>query len=939
MNPFDLLINEHPIQSSLTPLEFYKEISSPSLPNPTSNTPVGFSSNKKPVDLQSLFDSNKQDQGFWTEQSNTNRYGKPGYEYEPRANMEKIYADNQSSTEAWGAQLLRAWDMGKSFYQSSYIGTGRAVKSALKNNWDSYSSFNQLEQITENLQRDLREHTDPIYRSGEEAWYSPKGFLGDLTPSLVGFTGAAVVTGIQDAIVGKGLSKGIAAGVAAGPVGWALLGAGAAGVASLFSDKAEETLGDNTTNYLIGAIVGGGTAGFLNKAFSSIKLGRTAATEAKVILEATKKAPEFRQLLDASLSANVGKAIKSFTSEIALSNIKNRLPQLGVSLAKNYMYAGAESGMEAMDAQIDYLKSFYDEKEKSGQFVSDDEKLKLQTDVASMGKDVYKLNKVINTLFNFSMMGDIISGAAYRAGVKDLGLIYKEGIFAADKSLAKQFLKSEALHTALEEGSQEFLQLVISEGSKNSLKNRAKQDYATSYLESAKHLLTSKEGIQEFLAGAISGVGIHQSSALFRGANEAANGGSFKEGYTGINETYRDTIIKALNEQKGKIDKIAKSSKSNINDSNLDEAIWDMFYYATRVDQHGLFKSFINDAFTKDESLKQMFAKDTPEATQANIEKTKNDILRKADRVRKNYDNFVEYFSNPYTTGLINSKDKDVKEKARIFDDLVSESARLLYLKQNNIEEAVTFRKDLDNHLAGTPIYEFFKDNSIFDFSSDGVSRFKKAVADERFIMDSLNEKDPIREKRLSLLEDSVNRFVEEDTNKVPGLEKLYNPMVDYLLHMYNISNGHLAAFTYLKNKKVFKGNPNIIANKLGISVKEYNEVKDLFKNGNPIPASVSGLDILNSLYNLKRVNTTLTVVTNDLENLTDRDKQATYIDYIHSLRQQVKTEVVEDAKNINNQKDSELREKLVGVDSDSQKLYQALDSLGIIDIREISCD
>ena len=198
--------------------------------------------------------------------------------------------------------------------------------------------------------------------------------------------------------------------------------------------------------------------------------------------------------------------------------------------------------------------------------------------------------------------------------------------------------------------------------------------------------------------------------------------------------------------------------------------------------------------------------------------------------------------------------------------------------------------------------------------------------------MDSLNEKDPIREKRLSLLEDSVKRFVEEDTNKVPGLEKLYNPMVDYLLHMYNISNGHLVAATYLENKKVFKGNPNIIANKLGISVKEYNEVKDLFKNGNPIPGSVSGLDILNSLYNLKRVNTTLTV-------LTDRDKQATYIDYIHSLRQQVKTEVVEDAKNINNQKDSELREKLVGVDSDSQKLYQALDSLGIIDIREISCD
>ena len=944
MNPFDLIINEHPIKSALTPLEFYKELNAPIDVNPTSKPTVGFSNNinfsnnRKTNNLQELFDNNKTETGFWTEQTNTDRYNKPNYTYEPRANMEKVYSNLQSSGEALNAQLKRAWDMGSSFYMDSYIGSGRAIKNAMKGKWDSLSSFNQLEQIKENLQQDMRERTDPIYRSGEEAWYSSKGFLGDLIPSFIGLTGAAVATGVQDMVVGSAMRKGVAAGISSGPIGWALLGAGASGLGFMFSDKAEEVFGENTANYLAGAIAGGGISGLLMKAFTSVKVGSQATKEASSIINSFKKSKNFKMALDDVITTNLSQ-LKSNLKNITLSNTINRLPTLGVSFAKNYMYAGAESGMEAMTAQVDYLKDYYAEKEKKGEYISDDDKLKLQADVVSMGKDVYHLNKVINTLFNVSMMGDIISGASFKSNVGNLGILYKDGLFKASKyGLTKDILK-ESLKTTLEEGSQEWLQLVISEGSKNALKKKAQQDYSHSYLETAKDLLTSKEGILEFLGGAISGVGIHQSSSIFRGLQERAKGGEFMTGYSGVNNSYRNQIINSLNNQKDKIDKITKSAKTDNSNSDLDEAIWDMFYYATKADQHGLFKSFIEDSFNKDDNVRQMFDKSTPEETKSNIETIKNEILTKADRIKKSYNNFIEYFSNPYTTGLIDKKDKDVKEKARIFDDLVSESARLLYTQENKIEEALKFRQSLEQNLANTPIYQFFKDNSIFDFNSDGVTAFKQSLKDERFIIDSLGEKDKVRLARLNLLEKSVEDFENNQESKLPGYEKFYNPMLDYLIHLHNITDSHILTHDYYQNKQTKKGNPNLIAQKLGIPVSEFKQARELVFNNEAIPVNVSGIDLLSSLHNLKRVNTILTVVSTDLKQFTNKDTQKAYIDYIYQLRQDVKKEIQEDIRNINSVEDADVREKLVGVDSDSQKLYQALDSLGIINIMDISCD
>jgi len=966
MNPFDLLINEHPIKSVLEPSDFLLELNKPLEALPTINPPEqgGFSSKEsQPVDLQSYFNKNaKKEQGFYAAQSTAARYNNPNAVYDPLLDNEKIYSDNQSASEAWGIQFKKGIDNLKSFYLTSYIDTGKTLRAGAHGKFDVYGSLNSIEQLNAHLRTIASEYEDPLYRTGNESWYSPKGFLGDLVPSIIGYGGGGALVGLQDFVVGTGIKAGVALAAATGALpAAAILGAALGGVGSLFSDKAGDVLGENTTNYLVGAITGGGlTAGGMG-IVKGMKLAIAEASALKGGINAIEKSSKFRQILDQTVAGNLANITKDIVKGIPLANLKNRIPQLGVTLAKNYIYAAAESGMEAMNAQTDYLSKLHEESISKGIVYKDEELLQFHKDAVDMGKDVYNMNKIINTLFNATTYGDVIAGAAFKANTKNLGIIFKEGVFQSGKYSVAKHMAVEQLKDSTSEGIQELSQLIVSESSKKRLEDRNKSSYGSVYLEEGLRLITSKEGLQEFLSGFVSTVGTSQFAQISRGLRATASGltggqrATFAEGYTGINNSYKKAIIESMNKNSEKIDQLAKSKNPTLEDKdNLDEAIWDMFSYATRVGQQQLFTEYIKEGFVKDSPEMSVFKKDTPEKTQEAIENAKAEILEKAERVSKHYKNFIEFYSNPFTAGLIASKDKNTnKDKAAIFDELVHSSARLLFTKENKINQANETRQLLDKQLADSPIYEFFRDRQIFDFDSDGVSAFKKAVAEERFIIDSLGEKDPIRETRLALLERSVNNFEEKqkalpaDQKIDPRLGKLYNPMLSYLIDMLEVSDSHIKGIHHVATNMQYRedGKPVLnmtsrqIAERSGISLQEAKQVRAMFNNGKTIGDPTTGNKILYALHNLHKVNMDLTLITNDLSNMMDETKQKEYVDYLFEAREKAKKETIALARQTPTEISRNLQEKLTGVDADSKELYLSLHRLGLIDLSELNCE
>lgn len=966
MNPFDLLINEHPINSVLNPSDFLLELNKPLDPLPSLTPPEqgGFSSKEsKPLDLQAYFSNNaKKEKGFYASQSTADRYDNPKAVYDPLWDNEKIYSDNQSSAEAWGIQFKKGFENLKSFYLTSYIDTGKALREGAHGKFDVYSSLNSIQQLDAHLRTLASEFNDPLYRTGDESWYSPKGFLGDLVPSIVGYGLGGALVGLQDFTVGTAIKAGVVAAAATGTLpAAAIFGAALGGVAGLFSNKAGEVLGENTANYLVGAAAGGGlTAGGMG-IVKGMKMALSEAAAIKAGVHAIENSSKFRKILDQTVAGNLAGIALDITKGIPLANLKSRLPQLGVTMAKNYMYSAAESGMEAMNAQTDYLSKLHEESMKKGIVYKDEELLQFHKDAVDMGKDVYNMNKIINTLFNVQTYGDVIAGAAFRANTKNLGILFKDGLFQKGKYALAKHMAVDQLVDSTVEGGQELTQLVISEASKKRLEEKNKSSYAEVYLKEAARLITSKEGLQEFLSGFVSTVGTKQFAQISRGIRAQASGltggqrATFKEGYTGVNAAYRDSIISAMNKNAEKIDKIAKSNKSTVESEDLlDEAIWDMFSYATKVGQQQLFTEYIKEGFAMKSPEMKIFERNTPEETQQVIDAAKQDILEKAERISKHYKNFIEYYSNPFTAGYIASKDKeDNKTKARIFDELVHSSARLLYTKENKINKANETRRLLDTQLNGSPIYEFFRDQQIWDFDSDGVAAFKEAIKGERFIIDSLSEKDPVRDKRLQLLERSVESFqahqdsLPADQKIHPSLQKLYNPMLDYLVHVLELSDDHIKGVTLLEEnggtredgKKVLNMTSRQIASKAGISLRHAKQIRAFFHQGKSLTDKNAPQRILESLYELQKVNRDLTLITNDLSNMMDESKQKEYINYLFAQGEKAKAEITAHAKSTPTEVAANVREKLSGVDADSQELYLSLHRLGLIDLSELKCD
>lgn len=963
MSPFDLLIAEHPVQTAQTPLEFYKQLDFPELPkfnnpvpNPTSTPTVGFvgntpkSSEPPAINLSEIMKGAKQEKGFFTEETNIARYHDKDYTYSPYADMEEVYASKQSNAEAWAGQWKRTADNFKSFYINGYVGIGRTAKELLGGSFDTYASFNKTEQYLDALQRDYREYTDPIYRSKDASWFAGNGDLGDLVPSVVGFGGAAIAGALQDFVMGRAITTGVAGAAGAlaagGPVA-ALAGAGVAaagaGIASLFSKTVEDAIGEQTSNFLLGSIVSGAGTSLIQKFTSAKNLSAASLRATQASNAAIKATPKFKQLLDVSLSANVAKAAEAFKKEMTAANIiGSRLPQLSITAVKSYLSAGAEAGMESMDAQLEYVANFYEEKERKGEEITLADKLMLQTDMVEMGKEVYNANKIINAVSNFVMFGDIMSGAAYKAGVKNMGLRYAEGKIL-DKSMIAKLSPIKLVGESLSEGVEEFSQLVVSTGAQERMKHKYTQSYSGAYLDAAAKLIQSKEGWKEFMAGALGGLGMMSAKKVYQGVLEkVVHKGSFLDGVTGINQEYKKSIIEVFKKNTDKIDRIAKSGKGVPQQEDFDDAIWDMFSLASKTGQVHLFNEYIEDTFTNNKDIDSMFRGATPDDIKEMKNTYKNEILKKAKRVQESYDIMHEYFKNPFMTNSMFKNVPDKKLRAQIYDDLVGESARLLFLKQNNIEDALNTRKQLDKVLGNSPIYEFFKDDSILDYDSDGVAAFKKAVADERLIINSLGDSNPVRAKRLDMLEKLLNDFTATpQADVIPGMEKFHNPMLGYLTQLFNISDNNITAHAYFEKFGVKRrGNPALTAKKLGISVAELKEMKEMFKNGTSLPETQSAQDIFEALHNMKKVNKNLTFITNDLSNMMDVNKQVAYVDYLMSLRESVKKGIDEDIKSITMSRSAEVKSNLdsLAIDSASKKLYKALDSLGLIDATTITC-
>jgi hypothetical protein len=297
------------------------------------------------------------------------------------------------------------------------------------------SFFNKPETLATYLQSLNEETYNPIFGKENAKWYEGRGWLGD-TYASSGFAAGAMVGGLIDYTVGAAQKAAVSTGIGAAVLGL--------GTVSLFNDTVRDTIGEENANIMIGMMGGGllsnaigGGVNTLTKTIpqASIPILRTA-------LKQFKNSDDFTKVLNSTVDNTIknlaGGTIFDATAQLAknvkIANTFNKGLTAGLTGAKMYLSSGAESGMEAIQAQYDYIGDKMLEAQKKGTVLSNEEYKKIYNESLDMSKKVYNMNRLLLGVSNSIEFGDIIKGTFAKNKLADYGIEYIK-----NKSLDESF--------------------------------------------------------------------------------------------------------------------------------------------------------------------------------------------------------------------------------------------------------------------------------------------------------------------------------------------------------------------------------------------------------------------------------------------------------------------------------------------------------------------
>jgi hypothetical protein len=817
-----------------------------------------------------------------------------GLKFNPNSDMEKLAEENQTTADVWGIQLHKMWDNAKNAWTNNYIGNGRFFNALQEGQFDNDAFFNTSEVIKSYLDSVQYDLDNPIYGKENASWYSPKGLLGDHVASF-GFTAGGLATAATDYVVGAGLKAGAATGLGAIAIGL--------GITALYNNDIRETIGEQNANFMLGMAMGGLAnnaiaavpGAFKLPPMQNIPLIKTALRDLKAGagFEAS-----FRNIIDNTIS-NVSKGTflekaSTLGNKVKTLNTLSKGLTAGLTGLKMYLSGGGEAGLEAVQAQYDYIGEKLDEANKSGKEVSEEEYNQIYKDSLSMSKDVYNLNRALLTFTNASTMGDLIRGSFARESMPELILKYvtnNEGkVLAKSTGSALKSWYKNSLKSSLMEGVEEGGQYTISEGSKEYLRKRAQNKSGLdSFLYGLEKTLTTEEGLTNVVSGILTGSVMSTFGDVSRGIASKNRGDTFKAGFTGYSEQKAKDVVGRLNKQFENIYNVTlNSDKTNLIldhklelknytpqlQQEIESHIYDQVINSIETGTSKGMKYFIKDYFSTEnkdspayQKLLQIYGSDKA------IETQRNTLLTKFDKAESAIKNFTEFYNNPYTVTQVEkvlkgkkgaAYEQETKDKAFIYDTMVKGAARAFLLHDSYSEQLIGLKEQIKKLTENYPIdispfitgnrnsYQALKDE--LDSRISTLEQTKTSL-DKEFGVDSAAQLKELNALKKDLI-DTEHELELEAVKEASKTQKEYvensiNPVIKFIEKLWNKEAAKSTDIEAILKTNVFKSH----------------------------------------LVNIQSLEETMFFLSKDLKSFTSQKEQAILIDYIYQKDQAFKTD------------------------------------------------
>jgi len=890
MNPYDInafqsnvvppLTFETGLSVNLPPIEqiHIPEIQSPDIDKHVLIAP-------KPKDAKELFaDINKGLNSkplyeFTYTQDKDRRYDNPNMRYNPTVDNEKLYENEQGQWGALKVQLGNAWNTLWNTYDNTYIGRGRTYSNLV--NLEGYekvknSFLNSGEQQNAYLDNINYMLEHPIYNADTEddSYFSMRGEFGNLIASS-GYTAAGVVTTLQDTVVGGLLKAGTGT-----PAGRAVVAALGIGTTALMNKDVQGAVGEELANRLSGMMLGGTESGLISSGWAKLFKGESTLKKLADIRKAAQAAKQNKNVFkqvgnyfdDMLYNAKAGTVLDKASGlgkEMLLKNTLVKGGKLASTFGKMYISSGAEAGVEALDAQAQYLEqrlTLDKDIEKDEKYYQD-----LEANIKSVGQQTYDLNRALLAVTNLTQFKDIVIGKSIANMAERAGVEYIGKKFVAKGSVGKELLKTFVTDN-LSEGVEEFGQLAISKGTvAHVLEKERGKSKIDSYFDETANLI-SPEGFKAFMSGMIMGSGISAVKGLFNASRAAVRGESVGKAVTGYDKEYSTQVANYLNQSANTFNTILTNSKkldpksTNIKEQ-VNEAIFDHAASSIQSGAYPALKDHLKSLFEAEKGSSDHELLLNAYGSDKAIEQAKTEIFSKLDQAKNSINNFTEYFDNPFTRdtidGFFDKDKKGTKEKKDMFDTLVNTAARAMYIQEDKTEE---FKKIVDQikpafQVTGNEVYDY---STFFTSNSAGWDTFKAQVNEDITTLNTAN---------------GITKLSLQERNKLKQLEKIQKDIASFEDEEKTV---------LAKPRPVQSGDTEMDKLKFTIESANYDLAT---KQANPIFRFIQqnnpnfDLRALKLLNQLQRTNEALALVTNDLDKLTTPKTQKQFVENLYKLR------------------------------------------------------
>ena len=887
MNPYDInafessfipaLTNEQGLNVNLPPIERVNipEIKSPDIDKHVLVQP-------KPKDVKELFaDINKQFEDdkplyeFTYTQDKDKRYNNPNMRYDPSLNMEKIYEEDQGQLGAFKVQIGSAWNTLHNSLDNLYTGTGRTVTNTV--NLEGYdkikNSFLNTELQENTYLNNLAYMVDnPVYNADptDDSYFSMRGEFGNLIASS-GYTAAGIVSTVQDQVLGSVMKAASVTGVGKAVV--AAIGAGALG---LTNKNAQALVGEDNANRIIGIVTGATESAAITAGWDKLFKGKDTLKQLAALRESAKAAKQNRNVFkelgnyfdDMVYNVKAGTTLdkaSGLSKSILVGNTLSKGGKILSTAGKMYLSAGAEAGVEALDAQAQYLEA----RIREDKDVVKDEKYyqDLKKNVIDVGQQTYDLNRLLLGATGFTQFSDIVMGSAIRNIAKDAGVEYIGKEFVAKGGIGKALLNT-FIKDNVSEGIEEFGQLAISKGTVAHVLDRERgKAKIDSYFDETANLI-SPEGFKAFMSGMIMGSGISAAKGLYNGSKNLLKGQSFGEGFSGYDKAYSTQVANHLNESAKVFNTILKNSQKLNPTTDIKEqvtkAIFDHASSGIRMGTFDATKQYLDSLFKAEPGSDDHTLLMKAYGSENAIQEAKTEIFTKLDTAKASIKNFTEYFNNPFTLDTIDSlmdKDKQsTKEKKEMFDTLVDTAARVLYLQDNKTQEF----KDLVDKVKPafkTGTYDY---SNFFTSNSAGWDTFKAQVSTDLETLDTASRVTPLSVK---------------DKQTKSELEKIQKDIAKFEQEEQDIFD---SAKPIQKSDSAQDQMDFLLANmQRDLAIKQANPIFRFIQSKD----NSFDLRSLKTIEELQKTNEALAMLTGDLGKLTSKNTQKQFVEHLYEMR------------------------------------------------------